>query len=308
VKKTEMHNQLERIEKLASGSRLKRFLHSPAKYIKGVFIHRLKFPLLKRGSLVMGKTFWGKELQLLLPAGLDIYLTGAKTHSSEIRLAKWLINVLKEGDHFLDVGAHFGYFSLLAWQLVGSGGRVVAVEAAVGTHGILFNNTAFADGLEALHLALAAENGTLSFYEFPVLYSEYNTLNAEMYADEHWYKKINVQKVEVKSMTGDELITKLDFSPKIIKIDVEGAELEVIIGLKQYLTENTPYVVMEFSNSGRGNKPHLKAEELLRCMGYIPKSILPDGSTKPLQEPTTQFVDRMTSDSDNIVYEKSNRV
>lgn len=305
MNKTALHEHLNRIEKLSTGSKFDRFWHSPGKYIKGVFIHRLKFPLLKKGSLVRSKTFWGKELQLLLPAGLDIFLTGAKTHSTEIRLAKWIINELRQGDQFLDVGAHFGYFSLLAWHIVGTGGRVVAVEAAAGTHGILLNNTAFADGLEAIQLALAAENGTLSFFEFPILYSEYNTLNAEMYEDEHWYKKVNVQKVEVKSMVGDDLIAQLELSPRIIKIDVEGAEQDVIIGLKRYLTENAPYVVMEFSNSNRGNKPHLQAEELLRGMGYNPNCILPDGTIQTLQEPTTQYVDRMASDSDNIVYVKT---
>ena len=54
---------------------------------------------------------------------------------------------LKPGDHFIDVGANIGYFSLLAAAVVGSAGRVSAFEASPITRQALVRNIAL-NGLQ----------------------------------------------------------------------------------------------------------------------------------------------------------------
>lgn len=75
-------------------------------------------------------------MNIALPASTDIYLTGGKSHDSEIRLAKFLIKNLNQGDNFVDIGAHYGYFTLLGAHLVGKGGRVF-FEPGKSTYSLL---------------------------------------------------------------------------------------------------------------------------------------------------------------------------
>src|SRR3954466_14688534 len=65
----------------------------------------------------------------------------------EPNLTSWLEGRLRPGDVFVDVGANVGYFPLLASRLVGTEGRVVAVEPFPRTNAVLRRNVA-ASGVE----------------------------------------------------------------------------------------------------------------------------------------------------------------
>jgi predicted methyltransferase len=53
----------------------------------------------------------------------------------------YLLALLRFGDSFIDVGAHYGYHSLLAAQLVGPRGYVHAFEPTPSTRQVLMTNT-----------------------------------------------------------------------------------------------------------------------------------------------------------------------
>jgi Protein-L-isoaspartate(D-aspartate) O-methyltransferase (PCMT) len=71
---------------------------------------------------------FGGRIRLALPdlISMIIYLTG----QWEPLVARYVRRALRPGDVFVDVGANIGYYTLLASQLVGAGGRVFAVEAS----------------------------------------------------------------------------------------------------------------------------------------------------------------------------------
>jgi FkbM family methyltransferase len=71
--------------------------------------------------------------------------------------------LLREGDTCVDVGAHWGYFSLIAAVRVGPSGRVLAVEADPRVFGVLERTVGLNPGLniELLQVAAAAERGRL---------------------------------------------------------------------------------------------------------------------------------------------------
>jgi FkbM family methyltransferase len=58
----------------------------------------------------------------------------------ERELTDYFVTVLKKGDVFVDVGANEGYYSILASKIVGSNGKVFAIEPQSRLQSVLFNN------------------------------------------------------------------------------------------------------------------------------------------------------------------------
>ena len=298
----ELLRKLELTEQLARGSKLKRFLEHPWRYASSILHRNLVYP--RRGSVrsVATSTWFGASMYLPLPAGTDIYLTGGKSHDSELRLARWLIEQLKPGDHFLDVGAHFGYFSLLAAQCVGPNGRVLAVEAASAAYEVLSRNAMAYPQIKALHRAATAKAEELTFYEFPNLYSEYNSIDVEQYRDQAWFQRNPPRSVVVQGLALTELLESDGLQPCVVKIDVEGAEWQVIQGATDHLRKHTPVLVLEYVSAARGDEQHAKAHTALLELGYAVHRIKDDGGLEALRGSASDYLLRTGEESDNLVY------
>src|SRR5215831_5359470 len=96
----EIERNLEKVEGLAKGSKAKRLLAHPPRYFYSVFYKKFIYPQTKKGLESTATTFFGAKMKVALPAAIDIYITGGKTHDSEIRLTRFLIKNLKEEDQF----------------------------------------------------------------------------------------------------------------------------------------------------------------------------------------------------------------
>jgi len=301
--KNELLSELDRIERFANQSRFQRLLTAPRKYVYGLLYKKLFYSLHSKGKQIDTLTFFGRPIQILLPGAMDIYLCGGKTHASEIRLARFLVHHLYDDDTFLDIGAHLGYFALLASEIV-TKGQVVAVEASPKTYSLLAENISPAVNIKAMNLAMSDDNGPIDFLEFPVIYSEFNTQEKEQYKHEDWFKKVTPQTVNTEAMKGSDFISKHDLNPAMIKIDVEGAEEKVILGLLDFLNSTVAYVIMEFANRNRGNANHVKAEQHLCSAGYSPHVINNDGELETIEGSTDDYIAASGMESDNIVYLK----
>jgi FkbM family methyltransferase len=297
-----MQKNLQSVEYLATANKLQRFLASPWRYINSVVFRQTVYRWTKRGKLALAQTFFQTPMTLLLPAATDIYLTGGKTHPSEIRLTKFLMQHLKEGDTFFDVGAHFGYFSLLAAKCIGSKGKVLAFEPSKSTFELLQKNTAVHPNIEIFNNAISNIFEVISFYEFPVLYSEYNTMDGARFNHEDWFLKYAI-KVDVLALTLDRIFEK-GHTPNLIKIDVEGAEGSVIEGAKKLLHETNPIVIMEYLTAAEyNNDSHVAATKLLLSLGYQTHYIQEDGGLVEV-ETIDAYLKEVNLDSDNIVFLK----
>lgn len=275
----------------------------PFRYLYAILFREIIYKRKKAEMEVLAETFFGIKMHLLLPSSTDIFLTGGKSHDSEIRLAKFLIHNLEPGDTFMDVGAHYGYFSLLGSVLTGAGGKVYSFEASPKTYRILQKNTGMRTNMHSNHLAVSDSDAELKFYEFPNLYSEYNTLNIDQFKNEKWFSAYEPTEVKVKSVILDEFITANRIDPKVIKIDVEGAEYRVINGLSHFLLEKSPLIVMEYLSQARGNKEHQEAEAKLNALGYLSFAIDDKGALHPL-ESVPSYLEERKLESDNIVFAK----
>lgn len=116
-------------------SRFKRLLKDPLRmfvfYIFAFFARIMPYK-------IRAKTLWGDTMTYYLPEGQAILCYGF----FEANLTIFLINFLKEGDCFIDVGAHVGYYTVLASKLVGDGGNVHSFEPTPRTFNSLKENIA----------------------------------------------------------------------------------------------------------------------------------------------------------------------
>ncbi|MCC6727130.1 MAG: FkbM family methyltransferase [Saprospiraceae bacterium] len=297
----ELAEKLKDIERLARGSIFARLLANPKRYIESVGFWRFVYPFTNRGKQARATTFFGAEMELVLPAATEIYLFGAKTHDSEIRLARFLMKNLQPGDSFCDVGAHFGYFSLLASQLVGKNGQVLAFEASKSTFGILEKNLRPYSNTTPLHRAASNENTSLVFNEFPPLYSEYNTLVPQTNAA--WMKNNPAQPIAVQGQRLADFFLSENIRPSIIKIDVEGAEPQVLEGLEPFFESASPVIVMEYLLSSGQNEAHQTAAKQLFSHGYSAFRIENNGDLNPCND-IQAAMSLADLDSDNIVFKR----
>jgi FkbM family methyltransferase len=300
----DLMQQLDKVEKLACASRINRLLHNPYKYITAIFFKEFVYPRKKQEKIDTADLFYGKKMKIGLPASTDIYLNGGKSHDSEIRLARFIILNLGAGGHFLDIGAHYGYFTLLAAEIAGGEGKVVAFEPAGMSYDLLKENTGHLAHVTALPKAVSHNTDSLVFYEFPNLYSEYNSTDVSQFEKEDWFQRFPPRRVEVPATTIDEVTTGHNFVPGIIKIDVEGAEFSVIRGGVQFLRLHAPFIVMEYLEPKRHNEEHKKAFDLMIELGYRSYLIRKDGTLMPVTDIDTYLTEQKL-ESDNIVFQKA---
>jgi len=158
-----------------------------------------------------------------------------------------LIELLKasKGDVYIDVGAHYGFFSAcLISYLSGTDTTVVSIEPDQAVADCLDKTLSQFDALAfpsvvPLRCAVGSENTTMTAYKSDSLacLHTYDT-------DDTAYFKTTV---EVRSL--DSIVETLAPSKKVafIKIDVDGSEPEVLKGYKKIFTEHKPIVFIEFA-------------------------------------------------------------
>lgn len=179
----------------------------------------------------------------------------------------FLLHFLKSDDLFIDVGANVGAYTLLA-----SGGcksRTIAIEPMPKTFvkleaNVKLNN--LSNLVECLNIGLGAREEVLNFVETPQ-----SELNHVAGLGEN---PINSQKA-VKVVPLDSLMSTL--KPSLIKIDVEGYELEVLNGADNCLADKTLKAILIELN-GSGEKYGVKdtqTSSMLTSYGFKPYSYEP---------------------------------
>lgn len=159
---------------------------------------------------------------------------------------KIIEQLLQPGDHFIDVGANIGLMSIFAARRIGPGGKVTAFEPHPKTREILLKNIAL-NGLErtveVLPYALGSRSEKGKLYDDPSrnrgAASLMNTTDAAAIHD-------------VQTISLDDFIeSRADMNlpkPTLIKIDVEGLEIEVLNGAASMIQgENPPALIVESS-------------------------------------------------------------
>ena len=141
---------------------------------------------------------------------------------------------LRPGSTVLDIGAHIGLFSVLAARLVSPGGRVFSFEPTPFTRSVLvevIDLNEVAEIVEVRGEAVSDRSGKTVFYETG---DEISNANSLVHIDR------SKAGIEVNLVSIDEFVTKIGIKPDCIKIDVEGAELDLLNGARATFTNIRP--------------------------------------------------------------------
>ena len=289
--------RIDKVARLEKKSKWVRLISNPVNRIYGLTFSKLIFPKTKKPNYSVARLICDYRMTVVLPDGLDIFLCGCKTHDSELRFAKWMIQSLKPKDTFFDVGAHFGFFSLLAAQLVEENGKVISFEPAALAANILHNNIERLRQVRMVQAAVGETTGSVMFLEGKPGQTE---SSGRMSAEEEQNETIQGNLVNCVSL--DDFSDKEKLIPTAIKIDAEGSELKVLQGMNKLLHSLKPIIIMEFwSKQFHNNQQHLDAINLLLSGGYSLNLIDDDGKLFRSNNPEHFCMERKL-ESDNIVF------
>jgi FkbM family methyltransferase len=184
-----------------------------------------------------GFPVWGTPYRLHIPRALfPIYLDYFNFLDHEPLTRRTLANLLKPGSVVIDVGANIGYFTLIAAARVGSRGKVHSVECSSETLAILRENVRL-NGLENVEVhpvAASNKHGELKLNTSAIGLSWFSLHG-------NWPQiPGSGLTATVPAVPLDDIVhTRVD----VVKIDAEGADLDVLQGMQRILSEN-PHVAL----------------------------------------------------------------
>ncbi|MCW5947484.1 MAG: FkbM family methyltransferase [Fimbriimonadales bacterium] len=164
---------------------------------------------------------------------------------------------LRDGMTFVDIGAHFGQFTLAASSIVGSTGRVLAFEPASHQRKYLIHNVKL-NNLSNIFVSAEAvwkSSGSVSFIE-----ESPNQAVISRISDEGQSK---IDATTIDRIASDQHIPQLD----VIKIDAEGSERAIFEGATHLLSTNPPRVIL-YERGNLDSSDDEAVQELLHQKGF----------------------------------------
>jgi FkbM family methyltransferase len=180
---------------------------------------------------------------------------------------------------FYDIGANIGIFTLPAAQIVGEEGRVVAFEAAPANYNRLLENLELNNltNVTTFGLGLSSENTTATLYRPTNRLGEggHSLLNTGV-------PHGGVSTILLARL--DDLVELWNLpTPDLVKIDVEGAEMDVLTGMSKLLDDPAlTHIVCETKVAGPRIDPELVTEFTITSYlgehGFVEEMRSPAGS------------------------------
>lgn len=230
----------------------------------------------------------------------DTFRPYITSHNWERLTTEMFKRVVKEGDVVLDIGANIGYFTLLAARLVGEKGKVYSFEPEPTNYSLLLKNIKLNsyDNVVPLQKAVSNVKGTVRLH-LSDTDTGAHTLRHNP-SGQGFTALPSDKSVEVEAVALDEYFEDKGHAINVIKLDVEGAEMAVLLGMDRVLKHNQdvkifaefyPLAIREFGYSAeefigklmddykfsifaidylpRGTREHLKIESVDQLMGLM---------------------------------------
>jgi len=242
---------LEKSVFLSKGTRIQRLSKSPVKVLNSKILEIIAL-WLRKPFLMKTKTFWGEEMLVIIPesVSVSIYRYGL----FEEGLTRIVLKYLKPGMTFFDVGAHFGYFTLLSSIIVGNSGQVHSFEPTPSTFEILKANVSKKQNVSLNNCAVLSKRKNVFLNDYGVRYSAYNSIY-EARLPKKILTKLETNKYQVQSISIDDYIDTNDVMPDFIKIDAESSEHEILLGMEKTIQIFRPIISIEVGDINVNRAP-----------------------------------------------------
>ena len=186
---------------------------------------------------------------------------------------------LKSDSTVIDVGANIGVTTVAAARCV-TKGRVLSIEPSPKAFGYLekcISKNALAN-VTILNVGAGATEGKMTFVESEFLAGSYVALDAREESTS------SVQILTLDSIVKDQNLQNIG----LIKIDVEGFELDVLLGSTEIISRFQPRFVMEFNSfaltANRNLSPRSLLDFIIDKFGKF--EVIRDGVTSTVSSPT----------------------
>ena len=211
----------------------------------------------------------GAGAGLLIQTGQSNPAYGIGSNEQPVQMA--VKKHLNPGDVFYDIGANVGFFTIIAARCVGQNGRVIAFEpvpenVALIRKNIRLNNS---DNVEVIQKAVSSVSGEgellLSHYSGGSVLSEIDSPPPDL-----------KDSISIDIVSIDELVRNGDIpAPTLVKIDVEGAEHDVLLGMRETIQKHQPVVIYEVDDSKQESLERKKEQcaTFFSEMGYQVQSL-----------------------------------
>ena len=197
-------------------------------------------PVFEAVQAVAGAPLYGHAFPVAAGPGAGLMIVAERRALAwlsghvETEVQAALVEHLRPGSTFVDVGASVGFFTLLAGRIVGPGGSVIAFEPQPGAACSARQNATL-NGLSMVQVIEAAVGG--------------RTGNAALHgvgkATAYVLPDGDRNTLRVETTTLDDHFAASPRVPTLVKIDVEGHEREVVAGMTRLLADSSPVLVVE---------------------------------------------------------------
>ena len=197
------------------------------------------------------------------------------------------------GDVVIDIGANIGRYTVIAAKKVQNEGKVISIEANPSIFELLRKNIQLNElaNVIPLNCAVFSEKTKIKFFVNDDLRNnQFGTINTDIdnFANKGLGKHVYVDANTVDSILSENSIEIQEV--KWMKIDVEGAELDVIKGSKELISSaQNLRIIVEIHNLSNGTTYHKEITEFLESFGY-----------------TIDFEDRRPSGESHLIFKKEN--
>jgi len=184
--------------------------------------------------------------------------------------------LVKPGMVVLDIGAHVGYYARRCARLVGEEGKIICFEPHPRTFKMLMNNVTKYGNVLAAQVAVSDQDGTAELYDYLIM-SASGSLHydeslrdlqkshtaagdvAPRLARDLPVEKFTVQVTSVDKVLAEQSIEQVD----VIKMDIEGAEINALRGMKTTIQKSPRLrLIMEYN------------PQALHASGMVPEDAL----------------------------------
>jgi FkbM family methyltransferase len=172
----------------------------------------------------------------------------------ETPASKILEKELKYARLFIDAGAHVGYYTLLASKVAK---EIISIEPNPFNYKLLKFNLRInkIKNAYALNIAASNYNGETGI-SIPKLKGKIATDESSL--------DNNISRIKIKVVKLDDLLLKIGKNPDVIKIDVEGSEMQVLEGLQETLRKGVKCLMVEVHSEENKSE----AIGFLKSLGY----------------------------------------